>query len=329
MLASCLLILQTIGVLGFGTITFTTQTGRHLSTSTLQKKKAKCTHPHRAQSTALNLGGETGSINRRDVFSSILSVSAASSLLLPRGSSAMEQAPEKNKKPFAPSETLMPAVRVKRTIEKAINLTKSLIADSSTSGSSKDILNELENLLIQPQNYVRTLKLQGVPAKPADLYLDSYKPMKGDLPFQRYLTENGDVSTWKQLKKNEKEQERSSEVRAALNAYTDALSFSGNSYLLNVDKATRSSMVREDRLPGVKQVITSDMGMRYLYRNQVLTAVDDVKAELEYLLSHQDGRIDGSDLLDLLVLAEKALDRWLSLIDPNDVNDAIELVERD
>jgi len=37
------------------------------------------------------------------------------------------------------------------------------------------------------------------------------------------------------------------EFRAALNAYTDALSFSGSSYLLNVDTETKSRMVREDR----------------------------------------------------------------------------------
>ena len=126
-------------------------------------------------------------------------------------------------------------------------------------------------------------------------------------------------------------------MRAALNAYTDALSFSSASYLLNVDRATQSSMVREDRLPDVKQVITSDMGMRYLYRNQVLTAMDDVKAEFEYqqsalLLvktrssSDDDNRVvvDWVELLDLLDVAGKAMDRWFSLIDSDDVRDAFE-----
>ena len=107
--------------------------------------------------------------------------------------------------------------------------------------------------------------------------------------------------------------------------------------LLNVDRATQSSMlVREDRLPDVKQVITSDMGMRYLYRNQVLTAMDDVKAEFEYqqsaLLvktrssSDDDNRVvvDWVELLDLLDVAGKAMDRWFSLIDSDDVRDAFE-----
>jgi len=82
------------------------------------------------------------------------------------------------------------------------------------------------------------------------------------------------------------------------------LSFSGN-YLLNVDKATRSSMVREDRLPDVKQVITSDMGMRYLYRNQVITETDHVRAVFEYMLEHIDDNVDGGELQSLLILDAK------------------------
>ena len=138
------------------------------------------------------------------------------------------------------------------------------------------------------------------------------------------------------MKRKEKEQEHTSEIRAALNAYTDVLSFSADSYVLNVDSATRSSMVREDRLPGVSKVITSDMGMRYLYRNQVLTAMDDVRAELEYQLLHlhddkgdddgDAGGMEGRELLDLLEVAQKACNGWFSLIDVNDVRVAFETV---
>lgn len=268
--------------------------------------------------------------NRRDLLGSIVSavsVSVSSSvLMLPHGAYASVEK-DSSKKPFAPVETLLPAVRVKLSIETAISLTNSLRADDANANANANVetIQELENILIKPQNYVQKLELQGVPSKPADLYLDSYKPMKGDLPFQRNLIKNGDVRTWKQLKKREKEQERSNEIRAALNAYTDALSFSGDSYMLNVDKATRSSMVREDRLPDVKQVITSDMGMRYLYRNQILTAMDDVKAEMEYQAAHLD-EFDESELRNLLVLAGNAMDRWFSLIDPSDVKEAFDYV---
>jgi hypothetical protein len=301
------------------------------------------------------------SISRRSILSSAATTATAATcvagILLPTRASAtaagamdMEQQYQQRKqavavakKPFAPVENLVPAIRVKQTIDQAVTLTKSLHSSASSSSSSKSKLQELEKLLLQPQNYVpNDLKLPGVPAKPADLYLKSYQPMAGDLPFQRYLIQNGDVATWKRLKQREKQLEQSSQVRAALNAYTNALEFSGDSYLLNVDAATRSSMVRQDRLPKVTQVITSDMGLRYLYRNQVLTAMDDVKAELEYQLSifqkEEEKRngiaedatttttttsIDTSELLNLLLLANDAMDRWLSLIDAKDVQEAV------
>jgi hypothetical protein len=327
----------------------------------------RCTRRHQTTLTKVQLSNGNdenvdggGILSRRQLFGlstrTMMSAAIVTSPLavLPRPSSALEEMAPISKKPFAPVETLLPAVRVKLSIDRALSLTNSLIASStsittnnalSIEGQRKsqemyvETLHQLENILLSPQNYVQSLQLQGVPPKPADLYLQSYKPMKGDLPFQRLFIQSGDVQTWKQLKKNEKEQERSSEVRAALNAYTDALSFTSASYLLNVDKATRSSMVREDKLPDVKQVITSDMGMRYLYRNQVLTAMDDVKAEFEYELrkcqppsstdnSSKETQMvvleadDWMELLNLLDLADKAIDRWFSLIDSEDVKNA-------
>jgi hypothetical protein len=259
------------------------------------------------------------------------------------------------KKPFAPLENLLPAIRVKLSIDSAIDLTRALVVASERAprttnleNDNNTLLSQLKDLLLkQPQNkniYVQSnLALQGVPSKPADLYLKPYQSTKGDLPFQKALIRSGDVDAWKRLKRREKTLEQSNAIREALNAYTDALSFSGDSYLLRVDTQTKSSMVREDRLPDIKQVITSDMGMRYLYRNQVLTAMDDVKAELEYQLKlkeqqheqQQQQAKEGSssslddewrDLLDLLVLASEAMDRWLSLVPSEDVKEALKTV---
>ncbi len=236
-------------------------------------------------------------------------------------------------KPFAPNEALLPAVRVKLSIEKAIKLVEEQILTSSSTTTTElnESISKLDKLLLQPQNYIQsTLKLQGVPNQPAKQYLESYKPMNGDLPFQVYLIKNGDVGTWKDLKRKEKEQEKTNGIRAAFNAYTDVLSFSGNSYLLNVDSKTKSSMIREDKLPELKQVITSDMGMRYLYRNQILNAMDEVKAELQYQMSLLNGKdaggsseVDLSELLRLLKQADSACDRWFSLIEETDVKLAI------
>ena len=246
-------------------------------------------------------------------------------------SSASAQISYANTLPKAPIETLIPAVRVKLNLERLneiANKIKMGLADANYPNTIeyKSLIDQLKALILLRQNYTGNLKLQGVPEKPADLYLDAYKPMKGDLPFQRFLIVNGDVGTWKDLKKKEKDQERGNEVRAAFNVYTDALSFSGDSYILNVDKATRSSMVKEDRLPDVKQVITSDMGMRYLYRNQVLTASDDLRAEMEYVDAHPDETIDIDEVIKQIILAQSACNKWFSLIDSQDVNEAIQYV---
>ena len=237
-----------------------------------------------------------------------------------------------NNKPYAPNEALLPAVRVKLSIDDAIKLIEN--HDNSSIEQRLDCMTTLQKLLLQPQNYIQSsLQLQGVPNQPAKQYLESYKPMNGDLPFQLYLIKNGDVSTWKDLKRKEKEQEKTNEIRAAFNAYTDVLSFSGNSYMLNVDSKTKSNMIREDKLPELKQVITSDMGMRYLYRNQILNAMDEVKAELQYQVTLMDGKdndtddiVDLSELLRLLKLAQIACDKWFGLINEADVDLALTTV---
>lgn len=249
----------------------------------------------------------------------------------------------RSNRPYASNEVLLPAIRVKFAIDDAIQLihdyeyhnSENVDANSTNKYNQQQksvLLMKLENILLKPQNYTQALQLQGVPRQPAKQYLESYKPMSGDLPFQLYLIKNGDVSTWKDLKRKEKDQERVDEIRAAFNAYTDALSFSGDSYLLNVDSKTKSNMIREDKLPALKQVITSDMGLRYLYRNQILTAMDDAKAELQYQLSigledtERSEVLDLKELLNLLTSAQQACGKWLTLIDDRDVEAAIDTV---
>ena len=89
-------------------------------------------------------------------------------------------------------------------------------------------------------------------------------------------------------------------------------------------------MIRADRIPDVKDVVTSDMGIRYLLRNDILTSCDDARAELRYLL-RQDGvdNPDGSDLLDCLLAAQNATDSWFKLIDENDARIALDTVSKE
>lgn len=171
-------------------------------------------------------------------------------------------------KPYATLEALLPAARVKMVIDKSVNVASDLITVGND--SNKDMfVQELQDLLLKPQNYTRSSTLlAAVPQRPAKQYLDTYKNNIDRLNILEkpggLLVRSGEIDTWKRLKRQERARESNDEIRAALNTYTTNLSFSGNSYRLNVPREQRSRMIRDDALPDVKNVIASDMGMRYL-----------------------------------------------------------------
>jgi hypothetical protein len=142
------------------------------------------------------------------------------------------------------------------------------------------------------------------------------------------LIQSGEIGAWRRLKRQERVREETDQIRAALNSYTNDLSFRTDSYIFNESKEMKSKLIREDRLPDVKQVITSDLGLRYLYRNNVLDAMEDARAELSLLLKEADNQIDTTTTIDLnemqrlLKNADTALNDWFSLIDVNDVRNA-------
>lgn len=107
------------------------------------------------------------------------------------------------------------------------------------------------------------------------------------------------------LQAGESRREQSNEVRAAFNYYTQ-LEF-GDSYRLTAPKETRKRMIRNDELPTLTAVITSDLDLRDLYRNQLLTALDDAIAEAKYQLKQQQERQSMVDISDLVELMEQAL----------------------
>jgi hypothetical protein len=93
-------------------------------------------------------------------------------------------------------------------------------------------------------------------------------------------------------------------------------------------------MIRNDQLPLVKAVITSDLDLRDLCRNQLLTAVDDVQAEVVYQLklkqqSSSEEEIDVTDVVDLMNQASTACSKWFDLIARDDVQEAMEVVRNE
>ncbi len=77
------------------------------------------------------------------------------------------------------------------------------------------------------------------------------------------------------------------------------------------------------------------MGLRYLLRNDILTACDDARAELKYQLTKQTDesnaaeKVDGQELLDLLLIAQSACTKWFDLIDEKNVQEALLIVSRE
>lgn len=64
-------------------------------------------------------------------------------------------------------------------------------------------------------------------------------------------------------------------MRAVMNLYTANLKF-GDSYVLTASAKDKKTYIRNyNQLPGVNQVIASDLDLRDLYRNQVQTKIED------------------------------------------------------
>jgi len=137
-------------------------------------------------------------------------------------------------------------------------------------------------------------------------------------------------------------------VRWAFNVYTASLRFD-EAYMVTASEKDRSEYIRKyDGLPDVKQVITADLDLRDLYRNQVLTAIDDARAELRYQKKEfrnqrqqglvelegapkgsnlqQPSLFDGEELFSLLLNAQSACRDWFSMISDEDVKKALDVV---
>lgn len=103
-----------------------------------------------------------------------------------------------------------------------------------------------------------------------------------------------------------------STVRAACNLYTANLRY-GETYLITASPSAKSQFIRNyGGLPDVKNVISADLDLRDLYRNDVQTKIEDIQAEL-----YRD-QPDPIDLLLTLKETTTALDQWFSFISTED-----------
>lgn len=118
-------------------------------------------------------------------------------------------------------------------------------------------------------------------------------------------------------------------IRKAFNTYTANLRF-GENYTLNLTGKERKDMIRSDALPDIKTVITADLDLRDLQRNQILTLVEDLRAEVKYQLKQAESKepivvYDRTEADSLLKQLCDTLDTWFGYIGDMDVKAAKDL----
>ena len=90
-------------------------------------------------------------------------------------------------------------------------------------------------------------------------------------------------------------------------------------------------MILNDKLPTAVEVIRSDLDARDLYRNVVQTKLEDAQAEWVYqkkVMEEGEG-LDVGELVELLIEANVAVDKWFSFIPDGDIQEALEVVRRE
>jgi hypothetical protein len=261
--------------------------------------------------------------------------------------------------PYAPSvSNLVPVTRVRLWIRQLVELA-SQAAAASDAGARSEILVQIRALLVEspPQflsvaspdeerlfeQYRTTPTLDAwtrARQKDADATNRFQSPSDPiDAPSSSFFTSpsnpiwalNEGVEQWgerrqfRRLQREQRQLEKSNAIRAAFNAYTNNLLY-GDSVQLTAAPEVRRVLIREDRLPDVSSVIRSDLDLRDLYRNQVLSAIDDAKAELAYQLALEDGAsVDAAELLALLRTAQASCDLWFSLVPDQDAQEALRM----
>lgn len=243
-------------------------------------------------------------------------------------------------KPYAPTSALLPATRCKLWLDNAQEITTNL-ATADTKQTQFEHLQKLDDVLQNRPLLFRGEKpLTRTPSSAmAQITVSVSGANKLDSRNNRRdlntnfgtqlaaILNQADVERqWGMLQYSESQRERSNELRAALNYYTQQLEFDGDRYLLTASKEDRKRMIRNDQLPTLTAVITSDLDLRDLYRNQFLTAIEDAKAEAAYQVKQSPESVEIDDVVDLMKQASTAFGNWFDLIDSTDVREAIEAV---
>lgn len=272
-----------------------------------------------------------------DKMLTIIGISTAATTFVPLEAQSIEEyagsadGNVSTNRPYAPPSALLPAVRLKTWTDKAYNLASSL--PSADKEHRYKYLSELNEILSSPPKLFITEKplkrtsssLAQITSSVSSANKDQYQLNRKGLnnisdKFSAMLNQADVERQWGMLQYAESQREQSNEMRAAFNYYTQQLNF-GDKYVLTASKQDRKKMIREDNIPSLTSVITSDLDLRDLYRNQYLTAIEDVTAEVGYQVKL--GGVDVSDTVDLMTQAYNAISQWFDMISSEDIEEAI------
>ena len=244
--------------------------------------------------------------------------------------------PDRGEKPYAPVETLLPALRLKGWVDQAYALSRQL-ADTEADKKDKQyqLLKQMNDVLsVPPKLFLDGNKIPKRASRPtaqlttgiSSANKSNYKELRSDLSIpdkMAAMLNQADVERqWGMLQYAESKREQSNEFRLAFNFYTQSLVF-GDSYQLTASKEDKKRMIRNDELPSLTAVITSDLDLRDLYRNQFLTSIEDAKAEVAYQVKQMPEEIDRADSVQLMADAHTACQKWFDLIPSVDIDEAL------
>mmetsp|Transcript_2924 Transcript_2924/g.6102 ORF Transcript_2924/g.6102 Transcript_2924/m.6102 type:complete len:346 (+) Transcript_2924:40-1077(+) len=248
-------------------------------------------------------------------------------------------------RPSAPKEALLPAVRCRIWIVRARDAATPLSADSAdgvgdTAARRRNALENLNRILLEGPRpfpgsddaatgggFVAAIAGQIATGEGGKKMQSSPGPSGG---VAGLLNRADAERQWGILRFAEMKREGENEIRRAFNFYTSRLQFDPNSYVLTAEPGVKSKMIREDRLPTTAATVVSDLDLRDLYRNQVLTGMDDVKAEVKYQLEQKEKDVvDVGEVVDLLEETYRACERWFELVPPKDIREAMDIVVRE
>jgi hypothetical protein len=228
--------------------------------------------------------------HRREIIGSVLAGAVEAIFLVPSSCQAIGEGGQRmvlTQKPSAPIGALIPAAQQRLLLEKCIYLSKKLTTVEEGGDEYDELIIKIKGLLapLSPTLSKKNKDLQVLQQSPPNRWLQ------------------GDVA------------------RATMNIYTSRIRNPEKLPEYTVmDPAWKKSYIRQyDGLPNIAQVMQADLDLRDLYRNAIVTKLDDASAEL-----YNSRNMDVVELNQLLAEAAAEFDLWLGRIEDAQVQQALQ-----